>query len=326
MALGGALAIHLGLAFVLGWQSPAAGSSASGDVGLEVSLGLISGIPGTREPVGGQVDPLKSLEPGDAATVEPRQREASELPVETIEPARSEAIPAKNSAPVERALSALDPVADVALVEAAHERETREQDVDERRVQEEPAVETLDVDRPRWEIESSEVVAEAVTSATPVDARTVESPGARQSEAAPTVSPSPSPVPDQSTTAANTPGKDIESGDGGLGGDSREGERAAGRQGVKADYALTLRSWLERHKRYPGRARRHRLEGTAFLYFVMDRKGNVVDYQLRKSSGHRLLDEEVEKMIRRAQPLPRFPESLGENHLAFVVPIEFSLR
>jgi protein TonB len=69
-----------------------------------------------------------------------------------------------------------------------------------------------------------------------------------------------------------------------------------------------------------------RQQGTAFLYFAMDRNGQVLDYRLERSSGHALLDREVEAMIKRAEPLPRLPESWQQTRLELVVPIQFALR
>lgn len=92
------------------------------------------------------------------------------------------------------------------------------------------------------------------------------------------------------------------------------------------DYRSELRSWLAKHKDYPRRARRLRQEGTAILYFVMDRNGHVLNWEIRKSSGHPLLDEAVEKMIKDADPMPALPDSVTMQRLALTVPVSFQLR
>ena len=96
--------------------------------------------------------------------------------------------------------------------------------------------------------------------------------------------------------------------------------------GDKADYLARVRGWLERHKRYPRRARLLRQEGTAILYLVMDRDGRLREYKVRRSTGHELLDQAVVTMIERAQPLPRMPDSMTRSALELVVPVEFVLR
>jgi protein TonB len=93
-----------------------------------------------------------------------------------------------------------------------------------------------------------------------------------------------------------------------------------------ADYRSELSAALQRHKNYPRRARRLRQEGTVLLYFVMDRSGRVLDWEIRESSGHKLLDEAVRDMIRKANPLPALPDSVSMQRLALTVPIRFQLR
>jgi protein TonB len=92
------------------------------------------------------------------------------------------------------------------------------------------------------------------------------------------------------------------------------------------DYRSELSAWLQRYKNYPRRARRLRQEGTVVLYFVMDRSGRVLDWEIRQSSGHELLDEAVRDMIREADPLPALPDSVSMQRLALTVPVRFQLR
>ena len=92
------------------------------------------------------------------------------------------------------------------------------------------------------------------------------------------------------------------------------------------DYQSELSAWLQRYKDYPRRARRLRQEGTVLLYFVMDRNGRVLDWEIRESSGHELLDEAVRDMIRKANPMPALPDSVSMQRLALTVPVRFQLR
>jgi len=95
---------------------------------------------------------------------------------------------------------------------------------------------------------------------------------------------------------------------------------------ARDSYMGRLRAWLERHKTYPRRAQRRRMEGTVLLYFMMDRTGRVLSYRLERSSGHAMLDEAVLDLIARAQPLPAMPASIPDRRLELVVPIRFELR
>jgi len=96
--------------------------------------------------------------------------------------------------------------------------------------------------------------------------------------------------------------------------------------GEVADYLARLVAWLDRFKEYPADARRRRVEGTALLVFEMDRDGAVQSYRIARSSGDASLDRAVERMIRRAQPLPAIPHSYPSHRLEVRVPVLFALR
>jgi len=96
--------------------------------------------------------------------------------------------------------------------------------------------------------------------------------------------------------------------------------------GPTPSYLAELRAWLERHKQYPRRAQLRHQQGTALLRFTMDRSGRVLSYRVERSSGHSVLDAEVEAMIQRASPLPPLPDDIPGPQLEIVVPVSFRLR
>jgi protein TonB len=93
-----------------------------------------------------------------------------------------------------------------------------------------------------------------------------------------------------------------------------------------ADYFGLLQAWLERHKRYPRRARLRHQEGVVLLRFVILEDGRVGEFALVEGSGHELLDEEARQLVRRAAPLPAIPPEVAARRLELVVPVRFSLR
>lgn len=97
---------------------------------------------------------------------------------------------------------------------------------------------------------------------------------------------------------------------------------------VKAygNYFAVVRDWLHDHKRYPRRARVRMITGEALVGFLLDPSGRVVSYELRKSTGHDVLDREVLAMIRRASPMPPFPPGLRREKMNFNVPVNFGMR
>jgi protein TonB len=90
-------------------------------------------------------------------------------------------------------------------------------------------------------------------------------------------------------------------------------------------YVGRLLAALERHKEYPTEARWRRAEGTALLRFTMCRDGTAAGWLIFRGTGHADLDEAVERMIRRASPLPPLPELPGDP-VELAVPVRFSLR
>lgn len=107
---------------------------------------------------------------------------------------------------------------------------------------------------------------------------------------------------------------------------SADDSSGGGLPGTAADYMALLQAWLEKHKEYPRQAQIHRQEGTALLFFIIDREGRVISYRVQQSSGHTILDREVEEMIERAQPLPRMPDGMGQARLELIVPVQFRLK
>jgi len=70
--------------------------------------------------------------------------------------------------------------------------------------------------------------------------------------------------------------------------------------------------------RYPYLARKRGMEGTVLVEFFITEDGKPTDIDVSKSSGHRLLDEEAERTIKRASPYPSLKEKIE-------VPVRFML-
>ena len=92
------------------------------------------------------------------------------------------------------------------------------------------------------------------------------------------------------------------------------------------DYLARLRIHLDGHKQYPEEVRRRRQQGTALVWLVIDRSGQVLDYRIEQSSGYTSLDREVREMIRRAEPFPAMPDGVDRPRLAIHIPVRFQLR
>jgi periplasmic protein TonB len=95
---------------------------------------------------------------------------------------------------------------------------------------------------------------------------------------------------------------------------------------AKTNWQGMLLAHLEKHRKYPKRAKRRNEQGTSFLFIRMDRSGNVLSYALKRSSGYEALDEETLALIERAKPLPPLPTEMTEQFLEITVPVEFTLH
>ena len=85
-------------------------------------------------------------------------------------------------------------------------------------------------------------------------------------------------------------------------------------------------AYLEQHKRYPRQAQSLRQEGTVFLRFAIDRKGDILGARLEKTSDYSILDNEGLAMLERAGRLPPPPLEIKGDVIELVVPVRFFLR
>ena len=95
---------------------------------------------------------------------------------------------------------------------------------------------------------------------------------------------------------------------------------------IKADYLTALSAALAQARRYPRAARRRGLTGTGVLRLTVSRSGALASWQLERSTGHRLLDEEIAALLGRAAPFPAFPEGMTGDSITLRVPVAFMLR
>lgn len=65
-----------------------------------------------------------------------------------------------------------------------------------------------------------------------------------------------------------------------------------------------IRAAIQEAVSYPSLARKRGLEGTVLAGFSIDEMGLPRDVRVLKSSGHGILDREVQRIIRRASPYP----------------------
>jgi protein TonB len=86
------------------------------------------------------------------------------------------------------------------------------------------------------------------------------------------------------------------------------------------EYAAYMSAWVARVERignlnYPDEARRQQLHGQLVLTVAINRDGSVKDIEVIQPSGHKLLDEAAERIVRLAAPFPSIPAEGGIDEL-----------
>lgn len=90
-------------------------------------------------------------------------------------------------------------------------------------------------------------------------------------------------------------------------------------EGARTNYKGKVIAKLRRAKQAP----RDGGAGTATVEFTVQRDGTVSGIRLVRSAGNAALDEAAVAMVRRASPMPAFPDDIGQASLSFRVPVEF---
>jgi protein TonB len=86
-----------------------------------------------------------------------------------------------------------------------------------------------------------------------------------------------------------------------------------------SDVALYLDHWRRKIERigtmnFPSVARRQKNSGTPVIAVVIDSRGRLSEAYIRKTSGHRELDDAALRILKLAAPFDPFPAELGATH------------
>ncbi|NGP18531.1 TonB family protein [Devosia chinhatensis] len=82
---------------------------------------------------------------------------------------------------------------------------------------------------------------------------------------------------------------------------------------------------IDRRKVYPPAARQAGQEGVVGIALSVDSSGTVLSVSVSRSSGIPALDQAALETARRASPLPRPPQSLGQV-ISLTASIRFTIR
>ncbi len=98
--------------------------------------------------------------------------------------------------------------------------------------------------------------------------------------------------------------------------------QAAGKSSWMRAIAKTIAS----KQVYPRSALAKQIEGSAKVRVTIDRSGKVMKYEVVKATGFKVLDNEIGRLMRRIDPLPKPPAEVADAGLTFVVPLTWALQ
>lgn len=125
--------------------------------------------------------------------------------------------------------------------------------------------------------------------------------------------------PSTTPSASTKTGAGIDRGGKGLGG-------GVDQAGVFKAYKKKAFKLIDRSKSIPLAAKRARLEGTVYLLVTVDDTGKLLAVKVRKSSGHKILDQGAIDSLEKLGRLPPLPAALGWKKKTFTLPIRYSMR
>ncbi len=98
----------------------------------------------------------------------------------------------------------------------------------------------------------------------------------------------------------------------------RERVRTVSASTQETRFALYLDAWRRKVEQignlnYPDEAKRQHISGSLRLLVRLERDGSVRDIELRRSSGHKVLDDAAMRIVRLAAPFAPLPESITRD-------------
>ena len=92
----------------------------------------------------------------------------------------------------------------------------------------------------------------------------------------------------------------------------------------RAPEALYLKQWTKKIERignlnYPDQARRNKLQGQLVLAVALSPDGNLISVEIRKSSGHKILDDAAKRIVELAAPYAAVPDNVLRGNSRLVI-------
>ena len=95
---------------------------------------------------------------------------------------------------------------------------------------------------------------------------------------------------------------------------------------ILKNYLYSIRSKIEKSKKYPLIARKMGIEGVTNVEFVIFKSGKLSIIKIYKSSGSEILDKAAVKAVKNAQPFSHIPAQLSLNKMKIKLKIVFKIE
>ncbi|MEM8800406.1 MAG: TonB family protein [Pseudomonadota bacterium] len=93
--------------------------------------------------------------------------------------------------------------------------------------------------------------------------------------------------------------------------------------GDMEQWKKSVMTTIAKQQRYPRSAQVRSIEGAAKVRLVIDASGSIGSYEFIETTGHKILDKEVEKILTKVTQLPAPPSG---NELKVVIPLVWRLQ
>jgi len=91
------------------------------------------------------------------------------------------------------------------------------------------------------------------------------------------------------------------------------------------DYKRDAINLFKKNVSYPVKAFRDKMQGEGIIRVTVDKRGALLGSEILESTGHRVLDREMNDMVNKTMPLPAMPKELPDEPYTIDIPIKFSL-
>lgn len=97
-------------------------------------------------------------------------------------------------------------------------------------------------------------------------------------------------------------------------------------RGIVKGYYRSLNQLMRQKRSYPRSARRLGLEGTVLVEMVVDKRGQIIDVKVVRSSGHDVLDRAALAQVQQIGRVPQIPSELNKPSMTFHIPFDYRLQ